>query len=262
MSKETGIAWCNHTFNPWWGCQRISPGCENCYAETFSRRVGLQVWGPTTDRRTFGDKHWDEPIKWCRDAVDACARRRVFCASMADVFESRQELEVHRARLWSMIEKTSTGLDWLLLTKRPENIAGMLPWLQTPRRNVWLGVTAEDQKHADKRIPLLMQTPAAVRFVSYEPALGPIDFSNWPTLDWIIVGGESGSRARDFQTDWARATIAYGRKSGTKVFVKQLGRRPITDGINIHYGSYRDRFKSDNPDMWPKDLQVQEFPSS
>ena len=114
MGTETAISWCDHTFNPWWGCVRVSPACQHCYAETFSKRVGLKVWGPESDRRFFGPKHWAEPLKWNTAAVKAGVRRRVFCASMADVFEDRADLLNERLRLFQLIEDTPQ-LDWLLL---------------------------------------------------------------------------------------------------------------------------------------------------
>src|SRR5262245_52074261 len=176
MGKDSGIEWTHHTFNPWWGCMKVSPGCEHCYAETFSIRVGKKVWGPKADRRFFGDAHWAEPLKWNAVAARAGERHRVFCASMADVFEDRRELDGHRARLWRLIAATP-HLDWLLLTKRPENLARMLPWYShwenrvafepdEPWPNVWLGTTVEDQQRADERIPHLLRSPAAVRFLS------------------------------------------------------------------------------------------------
>lgn len=182
MGESTKIAWTDHTFNPWWGCQRVSPGCEHCYAETFAKRVGLTVWGPQSERRFFRDQHWAEPLKWNRKAAAEGRRARVFCASMADVFEDRVDLVEHRVRLVRLIAATP-HIDWLLLTKRPENMmqlgaeAGLDPegWLS----NVWAGTTCEDQRRADERLPHLLEVPAAVRFVSYEPALGPVDFSEW-----------------------------------------------------------------------------------
>ena len=179
MGSETSIAWTNHSYNPWWGCQRVSPGCERCYAEAFSKRVGLTVWGPKTERRFFGDKHWREPLRWNRHAKAAGERRRVFCASMADVFEDREDLVEPRARLFRLIEEC-TDLDWLLLTKRPENVrrhAVQGGWHGSLPKHVWLGTTAENQEYADKRIPELLKVPASVHFVSYEPALGPLTLS-------------------------------------------------------------------------------------
>ena len=123
MGVETKIAWTDHTFNPWWGCVKVSPGCANCYAETFAKRTGHAVWGAETDRRFFGDKHWAEPVKWNLAAAKAGVRRRVFCGSMCDVFEGpRPLLDDWRDQLWTLIRYTP-NLDWLLLTKRPESLA-------------------------------------------------------------------------------------------------------------------------------------------
>ena len=175
MGKDSGIEWTHHTFNPWWGCAKVSPACKNCYAETFAKRVGQKVWGEGGQRRVFGDKHWNEPLKWNAAAEKAGQRKRVFCASMADVFEDHPVAAAERPRLWKTIEETP-WLDWLLLTKRPENIAHMIQ-ADLDQSNVWLGTTAENQEEADRRIPHLLKHPeAAVRFVSAEPLLGPIDF--------------------------------------------------------------------------------------
>lgn len=193
MGKESEISWTDATFNPIWGCIKVSPGCENCYAMTWANRYGFDVWGPakTTGRRTFGDRHWTEPLKWNREAERSGKRKRVFCSSMADVFEDHPVYETERPRLWNLIEQTPM-LDWLLLTKRPENIARMMPvrWgsdaevncfddssLMPP--NIWLGTSVEDQRRADERIPELLNVPARVRFLSCEPLLGPVDLSRW-----------------------------------------------------------------------------------
>jgi len=119
--KSTEIAWTHSTWNPWWGCTKVSPGCKRCYAETFAKRVGFKVWGQDGERRAFGNKHWAEPLRWNAEAEKAGERRRVFCASMADVFEDHSVAIAERPRLWSLIERTPM-LDWLLLTKRPENV--------------------------------------------------------------------------------------------------------------------------------------------
>lgn len=253
MGKNSAISWTDSTYNPWWGCQRVSPGCEHCYAETFSHRLGFDVWGPssTTGRRFFGDKHWNEPLRWDRDAAAAGVRPRVFCGSMCDWAEDHPELVEPRARLFDLVRRTP-NLDWLMLTKRAENLARMVPWMEDPDRrpwpNVWLGTTAEDQEHYSKRWPLLRQIPAVVRFVSYEPALGALhtlDFPDIKVLDsrevregdvvvdldlrplpvphWLIIGGESGHGARRFDVAWARAAIRECRRLGIVPFMKQLG---------------------------------------
>lgn len=225
MGKETAISWCDHTFNPWWGCAKVSPACTNCYAETFSKRIGLKVWGIESERRFFGDDHWDEPGRWNRAAAKAGVRRRVFCASMADVFEDRDELGNTREYLWGIIEATPM-LDWLLLTKRPENMREMLPsdWLECERPNVWFGTTVENQEYADLRIPYLLRVPARVRFLSIEPMLGPIKFKihHWP-LHWVIAGGESGAKHRPSDPDWFRSLRDQCIDAGVAFHFKQWG---------------------------------------
>ncbi len=121
MAKNSQIEWTHHTFNPWWGCTKVSSACDNCYAELWAKRMGHQLWGTAAPRRFFGDKHWQEPLMWNEEAGLASRRERVFCASMADVFE-RSDLDAQRARLWQLIQSTP-NLDWLLLTKRPQNVS-------------------------------------------------------------------------------------------------------------------------------------------
>src|SRR4051812_10352226 len=117
MAKNSHIEWTHHTFNPWWGCTKVSPACDNCYAELWAKRVGHQLWGRKASRRFFSDSHWREPVLWNEIACREKVRQRVFCASMADVFERRSEMNDHRHRLWDLILETQ-WLDWLLLTKR------------------------------------------------------------------------------------------------------------------------------------------------
>ena len=178
MAENSKIEWTTHTFNPIWGCVKVSDGCKNCYASTFSKRVGQDIWGVDKPRRTFGEKHWNEPLKWNKDAAGAGERHRVFCASMTDVFmDDPYMIEAH-PRLWKLIEATP-HLDWLLLTKRPENILKMIPehWRAQLPFNVWVGTSVENQKAANERIPHLIQVPAVVRFLSCEPLLGEVDLS-------------------------------------------------------------------------------------
>jgi protein gp37 len=170
------------TFNGWWGCQAVSPACKNCYAETFSHRLGFDLWGPGAAFRFFGDEHWDKPRIWNARAAKLGLRLRVFCGSMCDWLQDRPELEVHRARLLRLIDETP-ALDWLMLSKRPENLARLTPWAVRggAPHNVMLGTTVEDQQRADARIPHLLalpsQRPAELgrRFLSCEPLLGPIN---------------------------------------------------------------------------------------
>lgn len=222
MAKDSRIEWTHHTFNPWWGCVKVSPACAHCYAETWANRLGSKLWGRDAPRRFFKDEHWKHPIRWNAEAKRDGIRRRVFCASMADVFEIRAELNPWRARLWPLIEQTS-WLDWLLLTKRPQNVRRMAPWSNNWPDNVWLGTTAENQKHADARIPHLLESPANIHFVSAEPLLGPLSISRWSGIDWVIAGGESGHHARPTDPDWIRSLRDECRGSDTAFHFKQWG---------------------------------------
>lgn len=207
MAKYSGIEWTHHTFNPWWGCVRLSPACAHCYAEAWARRVGMDLWGGAAPRRFFGESHWREPLRWNAEAKRSGARARVFCASMADVFEPRADLDPWREKLWSLIDITP-HLDWLLLTKRPGHIKHVYPWTHQARDNVWLGTTAENQRWADRRIERLLTVNARVRFLSCEPLLSSIDLRPWlkeKQISWIIAGGESGGKARPTHPNWVRA---------------------------------------------------------
>ncbi len=236
MAKDSRIEWTHHTFNPWWGCTKVSPGCKHCYAETWARRTGSNVWGPSAPRRELSDAYWLQPLAWNKEAQRRKKRARVFCASMADVFEDRRDLDDKRARLWPLIEATPS-LDWLLLTKRPQNMRRMAPWGDRWPENVWAGATAENQRWAEKRLEELLEIPAAVHFISAEPLLGPIDLSPWIdrsnrritcAIDWVITGGESGPRARAMNPDWARALRDQCREAGIAFLFKQWGNwRPI-----------------------------------
>lgn len=256
MAESTAIAWTDHTFNPWWGCARVSPGCQNCYAETFSKRVGYSIsgskaplWGKQSERRFFGDKHWAEPLKWDRAAADAGRPALVFCASMADVFEDRPELDGERERLWSLIGETP-HLIWLLLTKRPENVYGAVPlrwtWEQGVDwpQNVWIGTTVEDQQRADERLPHLADIPAPVRFLSMEPLLEGVRLSAWMlnAVQWVIVGGESGPGHRTFNEAWARAIRADCDLYQTPVFFKQHGGHTSKAGGHLLDGEVVQQF--------------------
>lgn len=209
MGVTTAIAWTDHTFNPWWGCERVSPGCQHCYAEAFAKRTGHAVWGKTSERRMFGDKHWAQPLRWNAAAEAAGTSAKVFCASMADVFEDRSDVDEARWDLFELVART-THLTWQLLTKRPQNVASMAPaeWFDAWPPNVWIGTTVEDQQRADERIPHLADIPAAVRFLSCEPLLGPVNLINGlriNAVDWLICGGESGAGHRPMNIDDARS---------------------------------------------------------
>lgn len=236
MAENTKIEWAHHTFNPWVGCSKVSPGCDNCYAEGWAKRGGQVGWGPGQRKRTSA-ANWQKPLKWDAAAKAAGERHRVFCASLADVFDNDGAITSGwHGDLWHLIARTP-NLDWLLLTKRPQNIKKMLPepygapaWGQG-WPNVWLGTTVENQAEADRRIPHLLAVPAAVRFLSCEPLLGPVvltkidctsvdpdsrgislnaltggrkSSSPWH-INWVICGGESGPKARPMHPDWARS---------------------------------------------------------
>lgn len=246
MSAESEISWTRHTFNVWWGCARVSPGCVNCYADTLATRWGHELWRRHGPRREMSEQYWRQPLKWNRDAPG-----RVFCGSMCDVFEDHPEPEMHamqdaaRARLWGLIRETP-NLTWLLLTKRPQNVAGMVPWGEYWPRNVWIGTSVEDQRRADERIPVLLDLPAVVRFISAEPLVGPVNLTSvgagfncldpedtghddglhwWPgpTVNWVISGGESGRNARPVHPDWLRTLRDQCQAYAVPYHLKQLG---------------------------------------
>ena len=272
MAEKTKIAWCHHTFNPWWGCAHVSGGCEHCYAESKALRWGFNIWGADAPRRFLGRATWEQPRKWNARAEQAGERRRVFCGSMCDVFEDREQLEIPRHHLFEIIADTP-WLDWLLLTKRPENMTILTPrsWRDGWPQNVWALATVENQGVAAQRIGHLLKVPATIRGLSCEPLLGSLDVSdctlpngaschplrveggNYPLsgmvhrLNWIIVGSESGRYRRPCNLDWVRDLIAQARAAGVPVFVKQL---EVNGRVEI------------DPRRWPEDLRIQEFPKS
>ena len=234
MTENTKIEWCRHTFNAWIGCANVSPGCDNCYAEAMAKRYGWHDWQNSTPRHLTSDTYWRQPIRWDRKAAAAGERHRVFCASLADVFDPHAP-EGARERLWELIAATP-NLDWLLLTKRPNLAAGFLPdgFNRHDWPNVWLGFTAEDQEHYDRRWPHIAAIDAAVRFVSFEPMLGMLrlneheftligDTARIVLPDWIIWGGESGPNARPPEPDWARFLTYDCIRNVIPVFGKQWG---------------------------------------
>jgi protein gp37 len=226
LAEDSKIEWTDHTFNPWTGCTKVSPGCDHCYAESWSKRSGQVKWGNHPRRRTTPD-YWKGPRIW-NDRADLFfaahgRRQRVFCASLADIFDNQVPPE-WRSDLFSLIRECAR-LDWIVLTKRPQNIRKMLPldW-GDGFANVWLGTTTEDQQRYDQRWPLLSAVPAAVRFVSYEPAIGPLRLREEGSQpDWLICGGESGGGARPMNPSWAREIISDCRRHGVAPFMKQWG---------------------------------------
>jgi protein gp37 len=329
VAENSKIEWTDATFNPWRGCTKVSAGCAHCYAETLSGRNPkvLGVWGPNGTRVVAAESAWKEPVKWNRLAAEGRLpdgtpnqdghRPRVFCASLADVFEdwhgpmsasnggvlARPYLDAEnrwenwsttdagslrtdpqgwkpvamndvRARLFRVIHETP-NLDWLLVTKRPENVSRHLTryaeridtyvaeaFSKVWGRRVWLGTSVENQAAADERIPHLLRAPAAARFLSCEPLLGPVDLrpkapdayahlgrfyhsgtfdptgmgpaadrvlNCFPKIDWVIVGGESGPGARLCNVEWVRSIVAQCRDAGVSVFVKQLGANVVDE---------------------------------
>jgi protein gp37 len=259
MGERSAIAWTDATFNPWWGCTKVSPACDHCYAETWAKRVGKPKWGAGEPRRYFGDKHWNAPLKW--------TPRKVFCASMADVFDNEVEQE-HRERLWALIRATP-HLTWQLLTKRIGNAKAMLPadFSAETYPNVWVGMTVVTQDEIDRDIGKLREIPAAVRWLSIEPQLEPIRIPDG--VQWVVTGGESGSKARPYDISWARSIIEQCRIVGAAPFVKQLGANAIEYSELMHQhinwtmivciGGVNDRACAD-PKNWPPEVRVQEFP--
>lgn len=277
MSDTTQIQWTDRTFNPWWGCSRVSPACRSCYADATATRWGHELWRRKGGRRMMSEANWRNPVKWNRAAERAGQPAKVFCASMADVFEVHPVAEVNaqldeaRARLWSLIDRTP-WLIWQLLTKRPETVAELVPWGTDWPANLWLGTSVENQRWADTRIPILLNTPAAMRFLSCEPLLGPVELLNylagktWSSttrgangiggqmvvtdpspISWVIVGGESGPGARQMDLDWAIRIVEDCRVAGSAPFVKQLG-----SAFGPHKGG--------DMDTWPPELRVREYP--
>ncbi|QRK06031.1 DUF5131 family protein [Archangium violaceum] len=313
MAENSSIEWTHHTFNPWRGCSKVHAGCTNCYAEK-NQGVAMQgiTWGEVWQggqRVVKAESGWREPLKWARDAARAGERRRVFCASLADLLEvpetpvswpsgwgvkernsaiarldhARADLDTARERLWDVIRETARmplplvdddlereggtlaipptpGLDWLLLTKRPEN------WRLVPedtRPFCWLGTSISDQKTADEWAWRLCQAQGfRLRFLSIEPLTGFVDLWAFRSLiNWVIVGGESGPKARPCDVEWVRDIVRQCRKAGVPCFVKQLGAitRWDLDAPMPPNGLLTDR-KGGDMSEWPEDLRVREFP--
>jgi protein gp37 len=241
MAENSAIEWTDHTFNPWIGCTKVSPGCDHCYAERdMAGRLKVVQWGPHGERVRTKPANWAKPLTWNRRHDEFFAqhgrRQRVFCASLADVFDNTVD-SAWRRDLLELIDRTP-NLDWLLLTKRIGNVADMLPngWLMD-HTNVWLGASIVNQAEADRDIPKLVALHAAVKFLSMEPLLGPVDLrGNLPgeralrwhrpmlnMLDWVIIGGESGPAARPMHPDWARDLRDQCAAVGVPFLFKQWG---------------------------------------
>lgn len=242
--KNSNIEWTHHTFNPWIGCTKVSPGCANCYAEALmDKRLGRAEWGDGKERKRTTYQYWKQPLVWNQEAKNSGIRARVFCASLADVFDPSVPLSWFYD-LFNLITVT-TSLDWLALTKRPENIHVTLRhagdyghrkwnlvedwWREDGFKNIWLGVSAEDQERFDARWKILQEIPEALRFISAEPLLGPIELpESGPFPNWIIVGGESGPHSRPMHPEWVRSLRRQCEDRSIAFFFKQWG------GLNKH----------------------------
>jgi len=270
--EQSKIAWTDHTFNPWIGCAHVSEGCRNCYAEkqnaVYTTWNGGK-WGPGAPRKVTSDDNWHNPVRWDRAAKAQGKRAKVFCASLADVFDPEAPVEA-RERLWKLILQTP-NLDWLILTKRPENFETMLPSNWALYHNVWLGVSVENKKYGYPRVDILRRTPAVVRFLSCEPLLEDISDVNLDGIDWVICGGESGSHSREFQLEWARVLRDRCDKENKVFFMKQLGAFATENSvplvqINIIMNKKgkeikrADLYKTDIS-KFPADLQIQTWPT-
>ena len=266
MSENSKIEWTDHTFNPWEGCQKVSPGCDHYYAEARNVRFGggqAANFGPGAPRRRTSAANWQKPMQWNARADAFMAehgrRQRVFCASLADVFDNAVPVQ-WRIDLMALILKTP-NLDWLLLTKRIGNAVEMLEqafravhaqregWADNAPPNVWIGATITSQTEADRDIPKLLAVPAAKRLLRMEPLLGPVDLrlgkrggpmcrdcadgdgyckplNQWCSaagINWAIVGGESGPHARPMHPAWARSLWDQCEAAGVPFLFKQWG---------------------------------------
>lgn len=237
--RDSKISWTDHTWNPWIGCEKFSPGCKYCYAEALSLKYGyVPGWGPGQPRKQTSPANWNLPLKWNAEAKRNGRRARVFCASLADVFDPAAPASLRRD-LFELIELTP-DLDWLLLTKRPHLIRQLLEeigyWDRLPLANIWFGVTAENQKYFDQRWAVLKDIPAKVRFLSCEPLLGPIVLPDdvQGKLHWVICGGETTPQrdlARPMNPEWARSLRDQCAAKGIGFHFKQWGNRiPLADG--------------------------------
>jgi protein gp37 len=241
MAEVTKIEWCHHTWSPWMGCTKVSSACDHCYAETErDKRYHVVKWGGPRVQTSEDTRR--KPYGWNRKAAEDGVRRRVFCLSLGDFWDNQVPVE-WRTEALDVIRKCRS-LDWLILTKRPQNIRKMLPpdWSAEGWPHVWLGVTTKNMVEARRRIPLLLRVPARVHWLSVEPLLEPLDLRPWlgRGIDWIIVGGESGTKAaRYMDPEWARDLRDQCRSVRAGFFFKQMTKRaPV-----------------------PTDLQVREYPA-
>ena len=271
MGEHTKIAWADSTWNPWIGCTHAGSGCDHCYAEMQNkfRRWNGGTWGNAAPRRVTAEQTWRDPLNWedkaraGRVGKDA-ERWLVFAGDLCDIFDRLGDKNA-RTRMWELFRQTP-HLTWLILTKRPQHISKFLPadWGEG-YRNVWLGVTVENRKNGYPRIKALRRVPATMRFLSCEPLLEGLPDIELTGIDWVIVGGESGSEARRFDVEWARAIRERCQESSVAFFFKQLGSAPFVDGSpfkpdHCKATGARDR-QGVMVENFPPDLQVQTWPA-
>ena len=297
--SATKIQWTERSWNPVRGCSRVSPGCQHCYAERMAARNLPGMKSPTTGESfaiiNGNGPHWTGKVELIPNMLDVPLKRRKptlwFVNSMSDLFhEDLPDADIDRVR---HVMVSCPQHTFQILTKRPARMleymrfherwrslsdegyvreGGTLPQPgpSFPTPNIWLGVSVEDQQRADERIPLLLQTPAAIRFLSVEPLLGPVDLESFPLktldagenpgIDWVIVGGESGPGARPMHIEWPRSIVAQCKAAGVPVFVKQMGTNCV-DRLGKINGAMFDR-KGGNLEEWPKDLRMREMPNA
>jgi protein gp37 len=269
MAENSNIEWTDHTVNFWMGCMKVNEACKFCYAESFTQRYfGKNLWGPESDRHITKGA-WKDPFKWDKKAKEMGIRPRVFCSSLSDFFEDNELINETRVKAWDVIRKT-VNLDWLILTKRPQNIKRFLPedWGQG-WDNVILGTSIGLDSHINFAADLIA-TPSKRRFLSMEPLLGYPEKLNAVLktggIHWVIVGGESGMKkdVRPFNIEWARKIQSDCKEHNVAFFMKQLGANPVYPSSKTHklekfeLPTY-DR-KGDKLETIPVDLQVRQFP--
>ncbi len=274
MSRTTAISWTEHTWNPVAGCSVLSPGCTNCYAMAEAARVDRmqRALGYAPEKRKYAGLYrtakagpvWTGELRFWEEALDKPLRVRTpamwFVNSMSDLAHEDMPVEWF-TRVWSvMTEAHHRGLGHVfqVLTKRPANLLRLMREIgvREPAPGIWLGVSAEDERRWDERVPILMDIPAVIRWVSVEPQLEAID-RDLAGVDWIIQGGESGRDSRPFDLAWARLMRDRCRTAGTAYFLKQLG-----DAAHEGGRPYRCRVrKGVNPAEWPDDLHVRKWPA-
>jgi len=305
MSAKSSIEWCDATWNPVRGCSKVSPGCKNCYAETFSERwrgIKGHPFEQGFDLRLVPEK-LAEPLRWKKP-------RRIFVNSMSDLFH--EDVHDEYIAVVFAVMAACPQHTFQVLTKRAERMGRWFMWMTEsgyalcvaqrqpwPLPNVWLGVSVEDQQRAAERIPHLLSVPAALRFLSCEPLLGPVDLRPWlgnvvgfegtpgrpgvdaftvrPGTGWVIVGGESGPGARPFDLEWARGIVSQCKSARVPVFVKQVGAAPVSSDTGDYLGRKQfmwqsglaqrlairlnDRKGGDTAE-WPEDIRVRQFPQN